>query len=425
MHRRPPILALTTALLLSACSGPNPTLSPTSAAPTASATSAPSATIAPPTAAVYAAIRSAVEAIRGLQPTAAVDPVTIDEAQLVANFTAEFDRTRTAQQVKDAEDLLIALGLLPKGSSLRALTLDFQAGQVAGYYDPEKNELFVVSRSGGVGPAKESTYAHEFTHQLQDQHVDLAGLGTDAVDQTDRALARLALIEGDASSVQTAWMAANLTPKELGEVLAAALDPAAVEALQRAPAYLRDTSLFPYQDGLAFVHRLTVTGGYPAVDAAFADPPNSTEQVLHPDRYLKRDPPIEVVLPANLATSVGAGWTEAAQDTLGELILRIWLRQGGVPSVDARVATAGWGGDRLALLRGPDDALALELLTAWDTPADAAEFLAAANLAVANLGLNALVRGAGSGVSILVGDAGALEKLDEALEDQLSGPLAS
>ena len=60
-------------------------------------------------------------------------------------------RRRPPEQLRDSEDLLIALGLLPGGRlAPRRMTLDFQAGQVAGYYSPDKDELFVVRRSGGA-----------------------------------------------------------------------------------------------------------------------------------------------------------------------------------------------------------------------------------------------------------------------------------
>lgn len=387
MIRRTAGLALALGFALAGCGlvapiqTPAPTLTQAPTQPTATAADTPR-----PPAEVYAEIRDAVVAIRGLQPTSAVDPVTIDETQLRTNLEAEFDAALTPPQLKEAEDLLITLGLLPRGSALRALTLDFQAGQVAGYYSPERDELFVVNRTGSLGPVDEATYAHEFTHQLQDQHVDLDKLGIDVKDQSDRSLARLALVEGDASSVQTSWMVANLDSKELGELFAAALDPAALAALQRAPRYLRDTALFPYQDGLGFVTRLLTNGGYSAVDAAFADPPDSTEQILHPDKYLVREAPIKVTLPKVLFDRVGPGWTEVGEDTLGELLLRIWLNEGGVSSAASRTATAGWGGDRLVLFRGPaQGALSVAMHSEWDTAADADEFAAAATSAVAKL----------------------------------------
>jgi len=420
-RRRGPGLALSLVLVLAGCGSTTPTVAPT-VVPTPARTPGPTAPPPTPTpvpksaAEQYAEIRAAVEQIRGLKPTSSVDPVTIDEAQLVANLGSEFDADNKPADLRNAEDELITLGLLPKGSSLKALTIALEGGQVAGYYSPEKGQLFVVSRSGNLGGSELSTYAHEFTHQLQDQNLDLKSLGLDAHDQGDRSLGRLALVEGDAVSVQTTWMQANLTPQQLGEVMSAALDPAAMKALSDAPRYLRETALFPYNDGLIFVEDLLAQGGYDAVNAAFHHPPDSTEQILHPAKYLQRELPIAVKLPATLASSLGAGWSVAAEDTLGEEVLRIWLEQ--VPtSPDANVAAAGWGGDRLALLRGPNGAVALALRTDWDTPADADEFLAAAEQTKTGLALDASLEHAGGSnvVTLAIGDgsavlAGALAK---------------
>lgn len=400
LERRSPALALALALALAVplalvgCDTAKPTGTPTPTQPPAStpspaATTSPSRPVAsgPPAAQVYGDIRAAMIAIRGLKPTSAVDPVTIDEAQLIQNFRAEFAAGQTPQQIKDAEDLLITLGLLPAGSSVLELTLDLQGNQVVGYYSPEKDELFLVSRGGRIGPLEETTYAHEFTHQLQDQNFDLEATGFNAIDQSDRVLGTRAFIEGDASYAQTQWMIANLDAEEIGEILAAALDPSMMEALARAPAYLRDTATFQYQDGLAFVTRLATTDGFAGIDAAYADPPRSTEQILHPEKYLDREAPIAVALPDNLPAALGAGWAEAGRDTLGELILRIWLAEGKVGDAEARAAAAGWGGDRVVLLRGPGGALAVGLLTEWDTAQDATEFASGARTAIAGMGL--------------------------------------
>lgn len=401
--RRPPTLVLAAVLVLAGCGPVAPTAAPTPTGPTD-----PQGTTRP-AAELYAEIRADVEAIRGLKPTAAVDPVTIDEASLRTNLEAEFDAENPPAELANAEAILRALGLLKPGASLRAATLDFQAGQVAGYYSPDKDQLFVVNRSGRLGAADLVTYAHEFTHQLQDQRIDLNALGIDVADQSDRSLARLALVEGDAVSVQTTWMTAHLTPQQLGELLSSALDPKALEALRRAPAFLRDTSLFPYEDGFAFVSRLLSNGGYAAVDAAFRDPPDSTEQVLHPDKYLQREAPAKVTLPDGLPGLIGAGWSQAGQDTLGELILRIWLREGGVSTAEARTAAAGWGGDRIALLRRPGDDVSVALKTAWDSAADADEFAAAAQTAVTTLQLDArIVHTPGSSiVAVAIGERAA------------------
>ncbi len=391
------------AVLAGACGKPAPTTAPTATTPPLP--SASPAASRPPAAEVYAAIRREVEAIRGLQPTEDVNPVSIDETQLLKNLTAEFDSENTASDLKFSEDALITLGLLPTGSSLRDLTLGFQSSQVAGYYSPDKNQLFVVSRSGGLGPAEEVTYSHEFTHQLQDEHFDLGKLSVDAANQSDRALAQLALVEGDAVSVQNRWTTANLTPEEMGQLLTSSLDPKAIEALQRAPAYLRETSLFPYLTGNPFVETLIAGGGYAAVDKAFANPPLSTEQVLHPEKYAAHEVPLAVKLPTGLASALGPGWTASGEDTLGEFVLRLWLTRNGVPTTDAIRAVAGWGGDRLALWRGPNGQTTLLLVTEWDTPSDADEFAAAAKTAAAPLG-GAVVQRSTNNVYVGLGERG-------------------
>ena len=408
---------VTVAALAAAACNPTPSTAPVSPSPTPVSGQSVAPSTGTPTSpaptddatGIYSLIRDQVEAIRGLDPTADVEPVTIDEAQLLENLEVEIDAQQTPEEMALSEDLLDTLGLIPEGSSIKELTLDLLAGQVAGYYSPERDELFVVSRTGEtVGPVERATYAHEFTHQLQDQTYDLGSLDTTDLDQSDRALAQLALIEGDATWVQLEWLQANLTPEELGELIAASLDPEALAALNNAPAYLRETSLFPYQDGLTLVQRLIAEGGggYEAVNAAFDDPPDSTEQVLHPDKYVQREAPIEVRIPSGIAGQVGEDWSETARDTLGELILRIWLTEYGVSAEGARRASEGWGGDRLVLLRADDGSLAIGLKTTWDTADDALEFATALLVADQDPGFAGEVfhRGGTRDVLVALGD---------------------
>jgi hypothetical protein len=394
-------------LLLVACTStglpspsPEPSTPPTHA-PTlapASSTPGPRSSIDP----VYASIAAQVEQIRGLHHTADVTPVVIDKATLRQNLEADFDQSNQPGAVEASERLLKALGLLPPDATLRSEVINLQAGQVVGYYSPKRDQLFVVSTAGGIGPTQRATYAHEYTHQLQDQNFGLEKLGFDATDQSDRSLARLALVEGDAVTAQTRWMQANLTAEDLGQIFADASDPAVLEALQGAPAILRDTAFFPYQEGAILVSTLMVRSGYKGVDDAFASPPDSTEQILHPEKYLQRDAPIAVTVPADLPSRLGAGWSNGGTDTLGELQLRIWLSQGGVPTAAASRAAAGWGGDRVMLLDGPGGTTAVALMTEWDSPADANEFATAAKTALVGLKLTGLVSQAGGATQVRV-----------------------
>jgi len=391
-----PVALVALVLLAAACSpSPSPTATATGTPP--AVTPAPSQLASsggPPAsidASAYSAIAQAVERIRGLTPKADVTPVLIDEATLRTNLMADYDQTNPPALVRQTEQLLSMIGLLPPGTSLRQATIDLQSGQVLGYYSPERDQLFVVSRGGTVGALERVTYSHEFTHQLQDQNFDLATLKLDATDQSDRSLARLALVEGDAVSSQATWMQTNLTAAEIGEVLAASSDPAALAALQNAPAILRATSLFPYSEGYAFAASLIAQGGYDAVNRAFKDPPASTEQVIHPEKYAAHEAPIPVAVAPTLPAKLGPGWAVTSSDTLGELLLRTWLVEGKVESGAAARAAAGWGGDRVELLTGPAG-VAVAILTAWDTAKDADEFEAVAPGALTGLAVGGLVR---------------------------------
>jgi hypothetical protein len=382
-------------LALAACGGASPSTPsspaaspapPATATPGGSGSPTPSPTPAPSglAAALYREIEDQVIAERGLPTKARVEPTVLSDAEVKVRIKQQFEKDNPPDEIAVTEETLRALGLLPADASLSDLYVEMLGSQVAGFYDPATREMVIVSRSGAIGPAEKVTFAHEFTHALQDQSFDLEGIDVDAVGQGDRSLGRLALVEGDATLLMTRWLSDHLTPAELGELLK--VDPEALAQLERMPAILRETLLFPYQQGLIFVNGIWARGGWAAVDAAYDRRPDSTEQVLHPEKYEADEKPAEVALDgAALAKAMGAGWSGTPEDTLGEFQLSVWLRENGVKALPAGDAAAGWGGDRLAYLRGPNGAYALALLTAWDSQADADEFLAAAKTAASSL----------------------------------------
>jgi hypothetical protein len=351
--------------------GPNPSASPTILGPD------------DPNAARYAEIEAQVGELRGLRSTAPVERAVFDEAGLCAYITAAFAKDNPEALVGSTEKVLKALLLMPEDASLEDLYLEMLSSQVAGLYDDETKRMYVVSETGEIGPTEEITYAHEFTHALQDQAFRLRDLVGEATDQGDRTLARTTLVEGDATLAMYLWAQQHLTPLELVEVAGAA-DPASQEVLDRLPAILRETLMFPYLTGLTVALAAYGSGGYAAVDALYADPPDSTEQILHADKLASREAPVTIAIPDDLAARIGDGWTVPFQDTLGEFQLSILLRE--VSGVTAPLdAAAGWGGDRVALVEGPAGQTGVVLDTAWDTPADADEFATAAEGLVAAL----------------------------------------
>jgi hypothetical protein len=386
------LLALSVAVVVSACGSPAPSPSAaggSASTPAQTATPAGSATSAgspnPSDAAIYVQIEKQVEQLRGLSATRTVTPTLLDE-QGVRDWLTKANQQQTDHVATAKEGrLLIHLGLLPQGSSLEQLQLDLEAGQVVGFYDPVSKQLYVLSQSGGVGPLQKFTFSHEYTHALQDQNFGLDKLATDAPDQSDRDLAHLSIAEGDATVLMTQWGAQNLSIIDMLSLAGSA--GAGSDQLAAAPAILRETLLFPYQQGLAFVQGIYDSGGWAAVNALYTKPPNSTSQILHPELYAAGVEPVTVSL-AKVPVALPAGWQLVTQDTLGELDLGVWL-EGEHPTstqTDAATnATSQWGGDRVGLYEGPNSAWAVVLRTNLRNEAGRQAFRDAAALAAGRL----------------------------------------
>ncbi|HSF01407.1 MAG TPA: hypothetical protein VLA62_00260, partial [Solirubrobacterales bacterium] len=135
-----------------------------------------------------------------------------------------------------------------------------------------------------------------------------------------------------------------------------------------APPGLQRLFLFPYVEGSAFAQAGLRHGGWAAIDSLYADPPASTEQILHPERYWDaRDPPRPVELPAG---APGEPWISGSW---GEVGVQIVLAVALADTAAVRGAAQGWDGDRYALYkRDGDPAFAWTLL--WDTPRNAERF---------------------------------------------------
>lgn len=349
--------------------------SPPAAADCADMTAEPSFSPTPigpdsPNAALLDTIEGAVEAIRGITAVRPVPRNTLDQAGLCAFLRQALARDNPPDLVAATERLYRQLGLMGGDTPLGTMYLSLLGSQVVGLYDQHTKEMYVISTTGAIGPAEQVTYAHEFDHALQDQKFDLGAIVGEAKDQGDRTLARTALVEGDATLLMSLWAQQSLTPAEL-LAIAGSVDPASQAALAAAPPILRETLMWPYTQGLSLaLGAYQTSASFAGVDALWKSPPDTTEQLLHPDKLASREPAIAVAFPADLATRLGAGWRVGLQDTLGELQMNILMRTGN-PAAGPDPA-AGWGGDRVALLEGPGGATAAVVDTAWDTTAAAA-----------------------------------------------------
>ena len=267
------------------------------------------------------------------------------------------------KEVADTERLLVALRLAEPGFDLGGILEDLYREQVLGVYVPEERTLY-VRRRGASSPAQQTTTAHEIVHALQDQSFNLAKLQARYEKQADAATAVLALVEGDAVLTQQLWAQEHLSAQEQQQ---AALDNGGGgEALARAPRYLRDSLFFPYVRGAYFVGDLYREGGFDAVDEALRNPPTSTEQILHPEKFRDRDEPVEV----HVQGRPGDGWKKGAIYAFGEFDVRALF--GELGSGTAYDVGEGWdGGEVRSWSDGRDTAVGSVLV--FDSDEDAEE----------------------------------------------------
>lgn len=325
-----------------------------------------------------------IRALDGLEPVALAFPSREDVAAFV---TESFETELNDSTVEYEMAFYGAFDFLPADYDLRTGLAALYSDQVAGYYDTETETMHVILTNGEGAdrylPLLERIiYVHEYTHALQDQHFDLdTFLSVDPAENADAYLARLALIEGDATAVMSVYtqatMEANplLTLLELGVGL---VQMGNVTISPDVPRIIAEELNFPYLKGQTFVQALFHEDGWNTVNAAYTDnPPLSTEHILHPDRYLAGDNPIEVTLEDKtdlLNTSLGENWSLAREGVLGEFYLREWLRQYDMTTDQINTIATGWGGDTYHVYYYQDGSIILQLKIVWDTPQDADDF---------------------------------------------------
>ena len=308
--------------------------------------------------------------IRQLAVRRPVKSVYASRDEIERFAVAKFDEQTTADEVRAAESTLRLLGLVPRDFTYRSFFAALMKEQVAGAYDPGAQQLQLPDWVP-IG-AQSAVLVHELTHALQDQHFDLGRLERWPKGDSDAQLAAHALAEGDAMLTMVGYLTQH--PDAALTLLQSAAAMANTPVLNSAPAALRETLGFPYENGMQFAAALHTAGGWKGVSAAYSRLPLSTEHIMHPSKYVAYEPPVAVQLP-DLARVLGSGWRRLETDVHGEWgyfqILKAYLP----PGEQAAKAAEGWGGDRFAIYAGPraDDALLIQV-SAWDAAADAAEF---------------------------------------------------
>ncbi len=317
-----------------------------------------------------AAIEKQVTEICGLPFKHPVDYAILTREQIKGVVAGKLADTFSEQEFANMSAALSRLGLLPPGYPLRQKYIDLLGEQIAAFYDQHQHKLFMFEDATLDNAQNCVILAHELTHALQDQYYDLLRLPLEIKDNDDRAAAASALVEGEATLVMSEYMMKNMSLRALKDNLASTFGTN-MDQMKTAPRYLRESLVFPYLRGQEFCATLVEQGGYEAISKAFGRLPESTSQIIHPEKYLAARP--EAPVRIAWADTSFAGQKATDDNVLGELGIRILLEESGHAQA-AEHAAAGWKGDRY-LSFGNGDALVWK--TIWDSEKDAAEFFEA------------------------------------------------
>ena len=309
--------------------------------------------------------------IRQLPIIRPVKSDTQSRAEIQRFLIKNMDEDATPAEMHASEVSLKKLGLIPADFQFRPFIIRLLTEQVAGYYDPKQQEFFLADWIDLDG--QKPVMAHELTHALQDQHYNLRRFEKWPKGDADAELAAHALIEGDASLAMGLYVARS-PMRIIALMKSMGASKSSTEEIEHAPRAIRESLLFPYEQGMQWVTQLYRREGWPLVSKAFTDLPQSTEQILHPDKYFARETPVKVTLP-DIASALGSGWKRIDYDVNGEwahyLVLDEYLKS----AQESKTAAAGWGGDRYAVYEDSKTGeVCIVQLSVWDTSQDATEF---------------------------------------------------
>lgn len=344
-------------------------------------------------------VKAGVEKLRGLKFIDEVNIEFVDEARLaeVARGIMEANGMG-ADELAKAELILRAFGMLADGEDLEQAVEDMLSGEIAGLYDPEADTMYVLKdyelpggaptalrALSGVDPLDVVLY-HELGHALQDQHFHLERLAAMREASEDGALAFLSVAEGDATLLMINMMLAPVGTDVFHSTAAdRLLDTFAFQGatgdgtFDALPFVVKNQLIFPYAQGSSFLLDLYKTGGRALMDQALLAPPRSSEQILHPEKYVSGgDPPLEITFP-DAGDYVPFGWELLDSTTLGEFHARLLLRilLGPENEKYAYESAEGWGGDRFAAFDDGRGRTALLWLSVWDDETHARAFFEA------------------------------------------------
>jgi hypothetical protein len=328
---------------------------------------------------IFSEIDRSLQELTGISGLPAKKRIQYDS--ITRDKVNEFLKDRVKESVKPEElraeeTTLKKLGFVPPDFNLEKSTVDLLTEQAAAFYDYHKKKLFLTDwASSGM---QESALVHELAHALADQSFHLERFIKQGGKSDDSELARMAVMEGQATWLMTEVLARRANQSiasnpNLLDVMSGGSDGGSSQfpVFNSVPLYLRETLIFPYTEGARFQNAVYAKMGKDAFGEVFRRPPETTQQILHPAKYFGHVAP---ATPAFPKIDPGKGFKDLSEGMLGELDHAILIRQYGTREQADSIAPH-WRGGRYWLIENKSKSrVILRYVSEWDSPAVAQDF---------------------------------------------------
>lgn len=277
------------------------------------------------------------------------------------------------------------LGLLAEATDLPKAILELRLFHHGAVYDSRRKTILLPQGylTSGLpllsfpGMSEETTrqivLIHSLSHVLQERYFHWQEKIKNSHTE-DQGLALRALAEGDSVLLGLVYLMGDL--KESKEKMIAGvkslprIQAEMDKKLQYLPELLRQKAAFQYLQGSQFALWGYSLKGWEGVNALFSDPPLSSAQILHPEKYfVKRDNPVRIT-PWGLIRQFSG--KKIVDDTIGEWLIQTLLGR-TLSREEASRAAAGWAGDSLLSFQQGKN-LVVGWITDWDNREEALEF---------------------------------------------------
>lgn len=323
-------------------------------------------------------IEDGLSEITGLRFTRHVPYATINKEQLRRYLEERIKESIKPADMRAEELTLKMLGLIASDFDLRQNTIDLLTEQAAAFYDYNKRKLFVLEGSE-AGAEERMALVHELAHALADQHFPLKKYIREGSQSDDASTARLAVMEGQASWLMAAYLSklgggpADV-PDGVLQLMTGTIEGSAGQypVFSKAPPYIRESLTFPYTDGMLFQNAVFKKLGRAAFAEVFDHPPASTQQIMHPDRYLAHAAPS---IPDPPDPPGAHELRKLAEGSLGEFDYRVLLTQYTDKDQGETAATHLAGGSYALFEYKRDKLPLLTFASTWDSEESAAKYI--------------------------------------------------